>query len=101
MKGSAVFERYLLPERFRRITFTPRPATKMIVAPRFEITAESAYLRCVFRNPNSYEIGAEFLSARIRWGAVRARAGHAQSEAIVCRSRCRSRRQRNQPSRMI
>jgi hypothetical protein len=38
--------------------------------PRFEIVAESAYLLGVFGNPNSYEIGAEFVSARIRWGAV-------------------------------
>jgi lipid A 3-O-deacylase len=36
--------------------------------PRFEIAADSAYLLGVFGNPNSYEIGAEFLTARIRWG---------------------------------
>ena len=36
--------------------------------PRFEVAADSAYLLGVFRNPNSYEIGAEFLTARIRWG---------------------------------
>jgi len=39
-------------------------------APRFEIALESAYLLGVFGNPNSYEIGAEFLTARVRWGAV-------------------------------
>jgi lipid A 3-O-deacylase len=38
--------------------------------PRFEVAAESAYLLGVFGNPNSYEIGAEFLEARIRWGVV-------------------------------
>jgi opacity protein-like surface antigen len=36
--------------------------------PRFEIAADSAYLLGVFGNPHSYEIGAEFLTARIRWG---------------------------------
>ena len=36
--------------------------------PRFEVAADSAYLLGVFGNPNSYEIGAEFLTARIRWG---------------------------------
>jgi lipid A 3-O-deacylase len=39
-------------------------------APRFEVALQSAYLLGVFGNPNSYEIGAEFLTARIRWGAV-------------------------------
>ena len=38
--------------------------------PRFEIAAESAYLLGIFDNPNSYEIGAEFLTARIRWGVI-------------------------------
>jgi hypothetical protein len=36
--------------------------------PRFEVAVESAYLLGVFGNPNSYEIGAEFLTARVRWG---------------------------------
>jgi opacity protein-like surface antigen len=39
-------------------------------APRFEIAAESAYLLGIFGNPNSYEIGAEFVTTRMRWGAV-------------------------------
>jgi opacity protein-like surface antigen len=39
-------------------------------APQFEIALESAYLLGAFNNPNSYEIGAEFLTARVRWGAV-------------------------------
>jgi len=41
-------------------------------APRFEVAVESAYLLGVFGNPNSYEIGAEFLTARVRWGIVNA-----------------------------
>jgi lipid A 3-O-deacylase len=38
--------------------------------PRFEIAVESAYLLGIIGNPNSYEIGAEFLTARVRWGTV-------------------------------
>ena len=37
-------------------------------APSFEVSAESAYLLGIIGNPNSYEIGAEFLTARWRWG---------------------------------
>lgn len=39
-------------------------------APRFEISTESSYLLGIIGNPNSYEIGAQFLTGRIRWGAV-------------------------------
>ena len=39
-------------------------------APRFEFAAESAYLLGFINNPHGYEIGAEFLSARMRWGVV-------------------------------
>ncbi len=35
---------------------------------RFEIATESGYLLGAFNNPNAYEIGAEFVSGRIRWG---------------------------------
>ena len=42
----------------------------VLEAPRFEVALESAYLLGIFGNPNSYEIGAEFLTARVRWGAV-------------------------------
>src|SRR5437899_12752088 len=42
----------------------------VLEAPRFEVALESAYLLGVFGNPNSYEIGAEFLTARVRWGIV-------------------------------
>jgi len=42
----------------------------LLEAPRFELALESAYLLGVFGNPNSYEIGAEFLTARVRWGVV-------------------------------
>jgi len=43
---------------------------RVLEAPRFEVALESAYLLGVFGNPNSYEIGAEFLTARVRWGVV-------------------------------
>src|SRR5213080_620548 len=44
----------------------------VLEAPRFEVALESAYLLGVFGNPNSYEIGAEFLTARVRWGTINA-----------------------------
>lgn len=40
-------------------------------APHFEMAAESAYLLSIAGNPNSYEIGAEFITARLRWGVNR------------------------------
>lgn len=46
------------------------PGTDELDAPRFEISTESAYLMGIIGNPNSYEIGAQFLTGRIRWGAV-------------------------------
>lgn len=39
-------------------------------APRFEWAAESAYLLGFINSPHSYEIGAEFLTARVRWGKI-------------------------------
>jgi hypothetical protein len=36
--------------------------------PRFELAVESAYLFGFINSPRSYEIGAEFLTARVRWG---------------------------------
>ncbi len=39
-------------------------------APRFELAAESAYLFGFINSPHSYEIGAEFLAARVRWGVL-------------------------------
>jgi lipid A 3-O-deacylase len=44
--------------------------TEDLDAPRFEISTESAYLMGIIGNPNSYEIGAQFITGRIRWGAV-------------------------------
>ena len=39
-------------------------------APRFEMAAESAYLLGFINSPHSYEIGAELITARARWGIV-------------------------------
>jgi len=47
-------------------TFAPR--SDVLDPPRFEVAVDSAYLLGVFGNPNSYEIGAGFLTGRIRWG---------------------------------
>src|SRR6185312_5356855 len=49
-------------------TTTFAPNSDVFDPPRFEVAAESAYLLGIFGNPHSYEIGAEFLTARIRWG---------------------------------
>ena len=39
-------------------------------APSFEMAAETAYMLGVIGNPNSYEIGAQFVTARWRFGPV-------------------------------
>src|SRR5256885_65415 len=39
-------------------------------APSFEIAAESSYLFGSLANPNSYEVAAEFITARWRWGVI-------------------------------
>ncbi len=39
-------------------------------APSFEMAAETSYLWGSLANPNSYEVGAQFLTARWRWGTI-------------------------------
>ncbi len=41
-----------------------------LVAPSFEVAAETSYLLGSFANPNSYEVGALFVTARWRWGKI-------------------------------
>lgn len=41
-----------------------------LVAPSFEVAAETSYLWGSFANPNSYEIGALFITGRWRWGKI-------------------------------
>ena len=38
---------------------------------RFELALESAYLFGVINPPRDYQVGAEFITARIRWGVIR------------------------------
>jgi opacity protein-like surface antigen len=47
-------------------TFAPAP--EVLDPPRFEVAADVGYLLGILGNPNSYEIGTGFLTARIRWG---------------------------------
>jgi opacity protein-like surface antigen len=52
---------------------TPAPAkTELAIEnfdpPHFELASETAYLLGFIGNPNSYEIGAQFFTARWRWG---------------------------------
>jgi opacity protein-like surface antigen len=51
-------------------TFRSVSAASEFEPPRFEFAAESAYLFGFINSPHSYEIGAEFLTARVRWGIV-------------------------------
>lgn len=46
------------------------PVNDPLDPPRFEMAAETAYLLCFLNNPHGYEIGAEFITARFRWGVV-------------------------------
>src|SRR6201982_2043813 len=45
-------------------------ATEELNPQRFELAVESGYLFGAINPPASYEIGAEFLTARVRWGVV-------------------------------
>ena len=39
-------------------------------APNFEVATETAYMCGIIGNPNSYEVAAQFFTARWRWGVV-------------------------------
>lgn len=41
-----------------------------VEAPSFEVASETAYLWGIIGNPNSYEVAAQFFTARWRWGAI-------------------------------
>src|ERR1700681_3952920 len=43
-------------------------ATNDLNAPHFEASVEAALLSTILGNPHRYQIGAEFLTARVRWG---------------------------------
>ncbi len=45
-------------------------ASDEVEAPSFEVASETAYLVGIIGNPNSYEVAAQFYTARWRWGVV-------------------------------
>jgi hypothetical protein len=45
-------------------------STDVVEAPRFEFASETAYLLGIIGNPNSYEVPAQFFTARWRWGGI-------------------------------
>jgi len=53
-------------------TEPPRAAatTEELNPQRFELALESGYLFGAINPPQDYQIGAEFLTARVRWGVV-------------------------------
>jgi hypothetical protein len=71
---SALFFAGRLPAGEPAPTATPRTVLNVseFEPPHWEFSAESAYLLGIIGNPNSYELGAEFLTARLRWGVNRA-----------------------------
>jgi hypothetical protein len=55
-------------------TAPPPPMTNALEPfepPQFEFATETAYLLSFIGNPNSYEIGAQFFTGRVRWGVNR------------------------------
>src|SRR2546423_15664637 len=47
-----------------------RFSTDAVEAPNFEVATETAYMLGIIANPNSYEVAAQFFTARWRWGAI-------------------------------
>ncbi len=47
------------------------PGLEPFEPPQFEFATETAYLMGFVGNPNAYEIGAQFFTARLRWGINR------------------------------
>lgn len=45
-------------------------STGTVEAPNFEVAAETAYMLGIIGNPNSYEVAAQFFTARWRWGVI-------------------------------
>jgi lipid A 3-O-deacylase len=45
-------------------------STDAVSAPNFEVAAETAYMVGIIGNPNSYDIAAQFFTARWRWGGI-------------------------------
>lgn len=47
-----------------------RFTSETVEAPGFEISAQTAYMLGIIANPNSYEVAAQFFTARWRWGGI-------------------------------
>src|SRR4051794_6008154 len=45
-------------------------STDAVEAPSFEFASETAYLVGIIGNPNSYEVAAQFFTARWHWGGI-------------------------------
>lgn len=45
-------------------------SAEAIHAPSFELAAETAYMVGIIGNPNSYDVAAQFFTARWRWGTI-------------------------------
>jgi lipid A 3-O-deacylase len=41
-----------------------------VEAPNFEVATDTAYMLGIIGNPNSYEVAAQFFTARWRWGGI-------------------------------
>jgi len=65
----AIFSAFLASSAFAGGEFGGGPS-EALNPPRLEVAAQSGYLFGVAGNPDSYEIGPEFLTGRIRWGVV-------------------------------
>ena len=44
--------------------------SEIVDAPSFELSAQTAYMAGIIGNPNSYEVAAQFFTARWRWGGI-------------------------------
>jgi lipid A 3-O-deacylase len=45
-------------------------SSETVNAPNFEVATETAYMCGIIGNPNSYEVAAQFFTARWRWGVI-------------------------------
>lgn len=45
-------------------------SSEVVEAPSFELAGETAYMVGIIGNPNSYDVAAQFFTARWRWGTI-------------------------------
>ncbi len=73
MKICRVFVAFALLLAISRIFAGTEISNETVVAldpPRFEVAAESGYLFGIINPPRDYQIGALFVTGRVRWGVV-------------------------------